>query len=130
MPLFGTFGDAKRREMRAREYVAALMTDAGLIVLVALISPYRAVRAHARSLFAPGEFLEVFVDAPLAECERRDPKGLYAKARAGALPDFTGIDSPYEAPETPDVHLRTTGRTVDECADEVLTILAARSQHG
>lgn len=106
------------------------MADAGLIVLVALISPFREERAHARSLFAPGEFVEVFVDAPLAECERRDPKGLYAKARAGELPDFTGIDSPYEPPETAEVHLHTANRTVDQCAEELLTILGARSQFG
>ncbi|MEO7051767.1 MAG: sulfate adenylyltransferase subunit CysN, partial [Rhodanobacter sp.] len=85
--------------------VAHLMVDAGLIVLVSAISPYRSERRSARELFAAGEFLEVFVDAPLEECERRDPKGLYRKARAGEIRNFTGIDAPYERPEAPDVHL-------------------------
>ena len=88
--------------------VARLMVDAGLIVIVSFISPFRDERALARQLFAPGEFLEVFVDTPLAECERRDPKGLYAKARRGELANFTGIDSAYERPETPEVRIDTT----------------------
>ena len=75
------------------------MVDAGLIVIVAFISPFRAERQLARSLFDPGEFIEVFVDTPLEECERRDPKGLYAKARCGELKNFTGVDSAYEPPE-------------------------------
>jgi bifunctional enzyme CysN/CysC len=95
------------------------MVDAGLVVLVSFISPFRAERRFARSLFNEGEFVEVFVDTPLDECERRDVKGLYAKARGGLLPNFTGIDSPYEAPEHPDVHLQTSGRSVDECAEQV-----------
>src|SRR4029450_5860074 len=96
-----------------------LMVDAGLIVLVAFISPFRAERQMARRLFGEDEFIEVFVDTPLDECERRDPKGLYAKARSGALPNFTGIDSPYEPPEAPEVHLLTVGRSPDECAEQV-----------
>lgn len=84
------------------------MLDAGLVVIVAFISPFRADRQMALNLFAQGEFIEVFVDAPLAECERRDPKGLYAKARRGELQNFTGIDSPYGPPKTPDIHLRTS----------------------
>ena len=99
------------------------MVDAGLIVLVAFISPFRAERRLARGLFGAGEFLEVFVDTPLEECERRDPKGLYAKARSGALPNFTGIDSPYEPPEAPELHLRTSGRSPEECAEEVFARL-------
>ena len=71
-----------------------------------------------------GEFVEVFVDTPIAECERRDPKGLYAKARSGALPNFTGIDSPYEPPESPEVHLLTVGRLPDECAEQVFSLLS------
>lgn len=85
--------------------VARLMSDAGLIVLAALISPFREERAMARALAAEGEFFEIFVDAPLAVAEQRDPKGLYKKARAGALANFTGIDSPYEAPEAPEIHI-------------------------
>ena len=80
--------------------VSRLMVDAGLIVLVSFISPFRSERRMARELFAPGEFLEVFIDTPLAEAERRDVKGLYKKARRGELKNFTGIDSPYEAPES------------------------------
>ncbi|MBM7093032.1 adenylyl-sulfate kinase, partial [Streptomyces sp. S12] len=93
------FTDADRVEnIRRVAEVAKLMTDAGLIVLVSFISPFRAERELARELFGAGEFVEVFVDTPLQEAERRDVKGLYAKARAGKIPNFTGIDSPYEAP--------------------------------
>ncbi len=103
------FTQADRVEnVRRVAEVAKLMVDAGLLVLVSFISPFRAEREMARSLFEPGEFVEVFVDASLAECERRDPKGLYAKARRGELKNFTGIDSPYEPPEAPDIHLRTS----------------------
>ena len=102
------FTQADRVEnIRRVAEVAKLMVDAGLLVLVSFISPFRAERELARSLFAPGEFVEVFVDASLAECERRDPKGLYAKARRGELKNFTGIDSPYEAPLVPEVHLHS-----------------------
>ena len=102
------FTDEDRVEnIRRVAEVAKLMVDAGLIVLVSFISPFRAERDMARSLFADGEFLEVFVDTPLAEAERRDVKGLYAKARRGELRNFTGIDSPYEAPVAPELHLRT-----------------------
>ncbi len=103
--------------------VAKLMVDAGLLVLVSFISPFRAEREMARSLFAPGEFIEVFVDAPLAECEQRDPKSLYAKARRGELKNFTGIDSPYEAPLTPEVHLRSTDTQAQALADQVANYL-------
>jgi len=114
------FTEAHRAEnIRRVAEVARLMVDAGLIVLVSFISPFRAERRLARRLFAEGEFLEVFVDTPIEECERRDPKGLYAKARAGALPNFTGIDSPYQPPESPEVHVTTTGRSVEECVDLV-----------
>ena len=99
--------------------VAKLMVDAGLIVLVSFISPFRAERAMARSLFAAGEFVEVFVDTPIEECERRDSKGLYLKARRGELKNFTGIDSVYEAPELPEVLVKTTDRSVNECVDQV-----------
>ena len=118
------FTEADRAEnIRRVAEVARLMVDAGLIVLVAFISPFRAERRAARDLFADGTFVEVFVDTPIEECERRDPKGLYAKARGGALPNFTGIDSPYERPEAPEVHLLTTGRTPEECAEQVFARL-------
>jgi bifunctional enzyme CysN/CysC len=99
--------------------VAHLMLDAGLTVIVSLISPFRAERRMARARFGPGEFIEVFVDTPLAECERRDTKGLYARARLGELSNFTGLDSPYEAPEAPEVRLDTSAATVEDCIARV-----------
>jgi bifunctional enzyme CysN/CysC len=112
------FTEADRIEnIRRVSEVARLLVDAGLIAIVSFISPYRAQRDHARSLFEPGEFIEIFVDTPLQECERRDPKGLYAKARRGELKNFTGIDSPYESPLTPEVHLQTTLQTPDKCVE-------------
>lgn len=118
------FTDADRVEnVRRVAEVAALMVDAGMIVLVSFISPFRAERALARGIVAEDEFCEVFVDTPLAVAEQRDPKGLYAKARRGELPNFTGIDSPYERPEHPEVRLDTTALTAEEAADTVLTKL-------
>ncbi len=98
--------DRKENVRRVAE-VARLFVDAGLLVLVAFISPYREDRARARAMHAPGDFVEVFVDAPLATCEQRDPKGLYARARRGEIRGFTGLDAPYEPPDSPEVHLRT-----------------------
>jgi len=103
--------------------VARLLVDAGLVALVSFISPYRAERTAARLRFEPGEFIEIFVDAPLEVCERRDPKGLYAKARHGLLTNFTGIDSDYERPESPDLHLDTTQVSPEECVDLILAKL-------
>ena len=103
--------------------VARLFVDAGLVTLVSFISPYREERAFARSRFEAGEFIEVFVDAPLEECERRDPKGLYAKARRGELANFTGIDSEYEAPEAPEIHLDTASEAPEQCVDRILSFL-------
>jgi bifunctional enzyme CysN/CysC len=100
--------------------VARMMADAGLVVLVALISPFRAERRSARALFDDGEFIEVFVDTPLAECERRDPKGLYAKARRGELGNFTGIDSPYEPPEFAEVHLHPAVDDAETCVERIV----------
>lgn len=120
------FSAAERAEnIRRIAEVARLMADAGLIVLVAVISPFRAERRVARVLLPPGEFIEVFVDTPLAVAERRDPKGLYKKARRGELRDFTGIDSPYEAPQEPELHIVTEGISVEQAADKVLRRLAA-----
>jgi bifunctional enzyme CysN/CysC len=99
--------------------VARLMVDAGLIVLVAAISPFRVDRRAAREQMPAGEFFEVFVDAPLAVAEARDPKGLYRKARRGELPNFTGIDSPYEAPEMPDVRIDTVALSAEQAAQRV-----------
>jgi len=118
------FTDEDRVEnIRRVAEVAKLMTDAGLIVLVSFISPFRAEREMARSLFEPGEFLEVFVDTALAEAERRDVKGLYAKARRGELRNFTGIDSPYEAPSAPELLLRTADADPVALADAVIAAL-------
>ena len=100
--------------------MAKLMTDAGLIVITAFISPIRAERKIVRGMMAPGEFVEVFIDPPLAVAEERDVKGLYAKARSGQLMNFTGIDSPYEAPEIPEIYIDTTKMTVDEVAEKIV----------
>ena len=118
------FTEADRVEnIRRVAEVAKLMMDAGLIVLVSFISPFRTERRMARDLFAPGEFVEVYVDASLQECERRDTKGLYAKARRGELKNFTGLDSPYEPPEAPEVHLQADKDTPEVCMAQLLAAL-------
>lgn len=118
------FTEADRVEnIRRVAEVAKLMLDAGLIVLASFISPFRAERQLARSLFEEGEFVEVYVDTDLAECERRDIKGLYAKARRGELKNFTGIDSPYEVPEHPELVVNTQHQTPEECIDMILNYL-------
>ncbi|MBV9509499.1 MAG: sulfate adenylyltransferase subunit CysN [Caulobacteraceae bacterium] len=118
------FTDVDRVEnIRRVAEVAKLMTDAGLIVLVSFISPFRAERQMARELFETGEFLEVFVDTALAEAERRDVKGLYKKARAGELKNFTGVDSPYEAPENPEIRIDTAAVTPEEAVELILAKL-------
>lgn len=103
--------------------VSKLFTDAGLIVLSAFISPYTSDRALVRKLFPQGEFIEVFMDTPLATCEQRDPKGLYKKARAGTLKQFTGIDSPYERPDQAELVLDTSVLSVEECVAQLLAYL-------
>lgn len=117
--------DAKDRieNIRRVAEVSKLMVDAGLIVLVCLISPFRASRESARKLFDDGEFIEIFVDAPLMIAERRDPKGLYKKARQGKIPNFTGIDSPYEMPESPEIHIETSKSHVNASAAAVIEYL-------
>jgi bifunctional enzyme CysN/CysC len=121
------FTDADRVEnIRRVAEVSRLMLDAGLIVIVSFISPFRSERQMARRLFDDGQFLEVFVDTPLAVAEERDTKGLYRKARAGDLANFTGIDSPYEPPEDPEIRLDTTSQTVEESVAAVLDALGSR----
>jgi len=121
------FTDADRVEnIRRVIETARLFADAGLIVLVSFISPFRTERHLAAERLAAGEFVEIFVDTPLAECERRDPKGLYRKARQGRLANFTGVDSPYEPPEHPDIHLRTTEMTLEREIDAVVAALRER----
>jgi adenylylsulfate kinase len=107
--------------------VARLFADAGALVVSAFISPYRKDRDRIRGLMGEGEFVEVFVDTPLEICEARDPKGLYKKARAGEISDFTGLDAPYEAPENPEVHLLTADLSVDEAASQVIHYLEQRN---
>ena len=117
-----TAGDRVENIRRIAE-VARLMVDAGLIVIVSFISPFRSEREMARELVAEGEFAEIFVDTPVEVCEARDPKGLYAKARAGALANFTGIDSPYEPPTNPELRIDTTKTSADDAAERVLKFL-------
>ena len=118
------FTEADRIEnIRRVGEVAKLMTDAGLIVITAFISPFRAEREMVRSMLPQGEFIEIFIDTPLAEAERRDVKGLYKKARAGQLKNFTGIDSPYEVPESPEIRIDTTAMTAEEAADLIVDTL-------
>jgi adenylylsulfate kinase len=103
--------------------VSRLFSDAGALVVSAFISPYRKDRDRIRALMPEGEFVEVFVDTPLEICEARDPKGLYKKARAGEISNFTGLDAPYEAPQHPEVHLQTANLSVDEAAEQVIRYL-------
>jgi bifunctional enzyme CysN/CysC len=120
------FTDADRVEnIRRVGEVAKLMTDAGLIVLTAFISPFRAERRMVREMMHEGEFMEVYVNTPLAVAEERDVKGLYKKARAGNLKNFTGIDSPYEAPEAPEITVNTVELTAEEAAEQVIAALLA-----
>ncbi len=125
------FTEADRVEnIRRVSEVAALMVDAGLIVLVCLISPYRADRQTARERMGQGEFLEVFVDTPIEICRQRDPKGLYAKADRGLIPNFTGVSAPYEVPERPDVHIRSAAQSPDAAAEFVLQQISRAEGHG
>jgi bifunctional enzyme CysN/CysC len=121
------FTDADRVEnIRRVAEVARLMTDAGLIAIVAFISPFAQERRMARALFEPDEFFEVFIDVPLEVAEQRDPKGLYRKARAGELKNFTGIDSPYELPEAAELRLDTSALSPEEASDTVISFLVEK----
>jgi len=125
------FSDEDRVEnIRRIGHVAALFADAGAIVLTAFISPFRNDRAQVRDLVGGDDFLEVFVDAPLDVCESRDPKGLYVKARNGDIPEFTGISSPYEAPESPALRLRTGEQSLADCAAAVHDMLEQKGYFG
>ncbi|MFT5635894.1 MAG: adenylylsulfate kinase [Cognaticolwellia sp.] len=118
------FSDEDRVEnIRRISEVAQLFVDAGLIVSTAFISPFAADRAMAANKLDAGEFIEVFIDTPIAICEQRDPKGLYKKARAGEIKDFTGIDSTYEAPTTPAIHIDTANKSIEQCAQQVVDYL-------
>lgn len=125
---FGLGFSAIDREENIRRIgaVAQLFAEAGIISLTAFISPYRVDRDRVRNNLQPGEFIEVFVDTPIAVCESRDPKGLYKKARAGEIKGFTGIDDPYEAPVSPELVLMAAEKTPDQLADEVIAHLQQR----
>lgn len=123
----GFSAEDRAENIRRVGEVAILFADAGLITISAFISPYRRDRQRLRETAGHDRFVEVYVQTPLEVCQQRDPKGLYAKALAGEIQDFTGIDAPYEAPESPEVILDTQDKTVDECVDVVLSYLA---QHG
>ncbi len=121
------FSDEDRVEnIRRIGEVSKLFSDAGQIVLSAFISPFTSDRRMVRNLFPAGEFIEVFMDTPIEICEERDPKGLYEKARAGEIKDFTGIDSPYEVPERAEIRLDTSTMSVDACVDHLISFLLAR----
>jgi bifunctional enzyme CysN/CysC len=121
------YTDAARVEnIRRVGEVARLMADAGLIVLAAFISPFRSERRMARALLPPGEFIEIFLDVPLAVAESRDPKGLYQKARRGEIKNFTGIDSPYEPPENPEIRIDTAVAAPEEAAERILEEMRLR----
>lgn len=121
------FSDEDRVEnIRRIGEVCKLFADAGLIVLSAFISPFAADRSMVRNLFPAGEFVEVFMSTPLETCEERDPKGLYQKARSGQIRDFTGVDSPYERPQRPEITLDTSVDSVEVCVDKLLNYLAMR----
>lgn len=121
------FSDADRVEnIRRIGEVAKLFVDSGSIVLTAFISPFRADRAQAKDMLSSGQFLEVYIDTPLEVCEQRDPKGLYKKARSGEIKNFTGIDSTYESPLKPDIHVQTAHYTVEECAQRIIEQLQQR----
>ncbi|WP_413300120.1 adenylyl-sulfate kinase [Bacillus sp. 1P10SD] len=118
------FSDQDRTEnIRRIGEVAKLFVDSGAIVTTAFISPFRSDRDQVRALFEEGEFIEVFIDCPLEECERRDPKQLYVKARRGEIKDFTGINSPYEAPECPEITVRSDQLTVEEAVKQIFEYL-------
>ena len=119
------FSDEDRVEnIRRIGEVAKLFVDAGTLVSTAFISPFAADRQLVRDLLSAHQFVEVFIDTPLAVCEQRDPKGLYKKARAGEIKHFTGIDSAYEAPMSPEVHVKTAEQSVEQCAQQVVDYLA------
>lgn len=122
------FSEADRVEnIRRVGEVANLFSDAGLIVVTAFISPFEKDREMVRSMAMQGQFVEVFIDAPIEVCEQRDPKGLYKKARAGEIKDFTGIDSPYDVPVNPEIHVVNDGVSIEEAASQVVSYLKDKS---
>lgn len=126
----GFSGPDRRENIRRIGEVSRLFTDAGVVVLAAFISPFQEDRDRVRALFEPGEFVEIYVKCPLPTCELRDPKGLYRKARAGELPEFTGIDSPYEEPASPELVVDTANLGVTECVERILQYLGQKGFPG
>ncbi|GLB61953.1 adenylyl-sulfate kinase [Cytobacillus sp. NCCP-133] len=119
-----SFSEADRKEnIRRTAEVSKLFVDAGVVILAALISPFEEDRLNARSLFQPGEFIEVYVKCSLQECEKRDPKGLYKKARSGVIKQFTGIDQPYEEPRNPEIIIDTNRLTINESVKAIIKYL-------
>ena len=126
-----TFTEEGRIEnIRRIGEVSKLLLDAGVVVLSAFISPFQADREQVKTIVGAGNYIEVFVDAPIEVCEQRDVKGLYKKARAGEVKNFTGIDSPYEAPDRPDVHIPTHQFTVEQSMEKLMTTVLPRIKHG
>ena len=124
------FSDADRTEnIRRIAEVAKLFTQNGAIVICCFVSPTIAIREQAKAIIGAADFIEVFIDTPMEECERRDVKGLYAKARAGEVKDFTGISAPFEAPPSPEVRIPTAGRGVEECTVELFQYVMPRASH-
>ncbi len=119
----GFSDEARIENIRRISEVSTLFLDAGLIVSTAFISPFTQDRASARAKLAQGEFIEVYIDTPISICEQRDPKGLYKKARSGEIKDFTGIDSAYDVPETPEIHVKTAEQSIQECAEQIVNYL-------
>jgi len=126
----GFSAEDRAENIRRIGEVGKLFADAGLITLTSFVSPYRADRDAVRALMAPGEFLEVFIDTPLELCEERDPKGLYKKARAGQIPNFTGISDPYEAPLAPEIVIKTAQGTPEDAAAQIIARLTQLGKLG
>ncbi|MGG0464373.1 adenylyl-sulfate kinase [Priestia aryabhattai] len=122
----GFSAEDRTENIRRIGEVSKLFVDSGQVVLTAFISPFQEDRAQVREILERNEFLEVYVECPLEECEKRDPKGLYKKARSGEIRDFTGIDSPYESPANPEVTINTSTQSVEECVQTVIEYLANR----
>lgn len=116
----------REENIRRAGEVAKILTDAGLLVMCCFITPFQKDRDFLRALFNKGEFIEIYVDAPLQLCKKRDPKGLYAKAESGSIKNFTGIDSPFEIPENPELVLKTVDFTADELADHIIIYLLSK----
>jgi len=123
MPLLRTGWRNRVENIRRVGEVANLFCDSGLVVVTAFISPFEKDREMVRKMAMAGQFVEVFIDVPLSVCEQRDPKGLYKKARAGEIKDFTGIDSPYEAPINPELHVINDGISIEQAASQVVDYL-------